>query len=221
MLFCNPLVRLEGKIKGIIFDCDGVLFDSREVNVRYYNLARKMYNLPPLSREEEDYVHMHSVYESFKRILPEKLWPEIEEIRKKIDYSTLYPYLKLEKGLFDLLLCLQKKDIKRAINTNRTDTMLPILEVFKLRHFFHPVVTANLLSRTKPHPESVFYILEKWRLSAKEVAYIGDSVLDEECARRAGVHFWSYKNPCLKAEMFIPDFYTLKQFLLLKENKKC
>lgn len=221
MFICNPLAKLNGEIKGIIFDCDGVLFDSKDVNIKYYNWVKEMFGLPPLSLEEEEYVHMHSVHNSFKKILPPEFWPRIEEIRKKIDYSKLYPYLKMEPGLVELLSDLRQCGFKLAINTNRTNTMLPILEVFGLNHYFFPVITADKLAFPKPYPESLFLILSIWKLEPKEVAYIGDSKVDEECAKRAGVPFWSYKNPGLQAEMLIPDFYSLRQFLLLKRKKIC
>ncbi|SDN33059.1 haloacid dehalogenase superfamily, subfamily IA, variant 1 with third motif having Dx(3-4)D or Dx(3-4)E [Desulfonauticus submarinus] len=214
MVICNPLARLKRQVKGIIFDCDGVLFDSRLANIKYYNWAREMHNLPPLTPEEEDYVHMHSVYESFYKILPRSLWDRIEEIRKAINYKELYKYLKMEDGLLELLLFLKNKGIWVAINTNRTNTMLPILYYYNLHIYFYPVVTASMISNSKPHPESVYFILNKWKISSEEVAYIGDSKLDEECARNSNVLFWSYKNRKLKCDMYIPNFWTLKQFLV-------
>ena len=48
MLLCNPLLRNKAiaGLKGIIFDCDGVLFDSRDVNIKYYNMIKDALGLP-------------------------------------------------------------------------------------------------------------------------------------------------------------------------------
>ncbi|HEX9949261.1 MAG TPA: HAD hydrolase-like protein, partial [Thermodesulfobacteriota bacterium] len=42
-------------IKVIIFDCDGVLFDSKEANIAFYNQILSQFNLPPLTIAEVEY----------------------------------------------------------------------------------------------------------------------------------------------------------------------
>jgi len=39
------------RYKGFIFDCDGVLIDSLQANVVYYNRYRTRFGLPPMSPE--------------------------------------------------------------------------------------------------------------------------------------------------------------------------
>ena len=34
-------------LRGLVFDVDGVLFDSRNSNIEYYNLIRRAVQLPP------------------------------------------------------------------------------------------------------------------------------------------------------------------------------
>jgi len=58
------------RIRGVVFDCDGVLFDSRDVNRHYYNHIRGALGLAPMSREEEDYAFMHTVDKAMARIIP-------------------------------------------------------------------------------------------------------------------------------------------------------
>jgi len=43
-----------------IFDCDGVLFDSKEANRHYYNFIATELGREELSPEELEYVHMHT-----------------------------------------------------------------------------------------------------------------------------------------------------------------
>jgi phosphoglycolate phosphatase-like HAD superfamily hydrolase len=42
-------------------------------------------------------------------------------------------------------------------------------------------------------------VLEHFRISADEAIYIGDSSLDEQSARAAGIPLVAYRNPDLKA----------------------
>ena len=51
-------------LKLVIFDCDGVMFDSRDANRIYYNQLLEKFDYPLMDREEEDYVHSHNVMDS-------------------------------------------------------------------------------------------------------------------------------------------------------------
>ncbi len=52
------------QLQVIIFDCDGVLFDSRKSNQYFYNHLLRHFGKAPLSEGELAYVHMHTVVES-------------------------------------------------------------------------------------------------------------------------------------------------------------
>ncbi len=215
MLVCSPFLNglSLDNLKGIVFDCDGVLFDSRDVNIHFYNEVREYFELPPMSPRQEEFVHTHSVRDSFSHVLPEGYEAELPRIRDKLDYSKLLPYMRMEDGLLELMEFLVGTPVKRAINTNRTTTMNLLLTTFGLEKYFWPVVTAADVSRPKPHPESLFKILDQWSLTPKEVVFIGDSAVDQETAMGARVPFWAFKNESLQAQMLIPDFWTLKEFL--------
>ena len=44
-------------IRGIVFDCDGVLFESRKANLAYYNAVLAHFDEPPV--EETDHAKAH------------------------------------------------------------------------------------------------------------------------------------------------------------------
>ncbi len=214
MLICNEFTHsshVEG-IKGLIFDCDGVLFDSWESNKHYYNLLLNHLGLPAMSPEQEAYVHCHTVGESMDFIIPEKLKKRIPEARAAVDYTQALPYLKPEPGLYDVLQWLRDKGMRMAIATNRTTTMPLLMDLFSLRPFFSYAYTAGT-AMPKPHPEAVYLILEKWGLLKKEVAFIGDSEVDQQTAANAQVRFWAYRAPILEADMHIPDYFSLRNCL--------
>ena len=48
-------------IKAVIFDCDGVMFDTTAANSAYYNRILKHLDRPPLTPEQFAYCHMHTV----------------------------------------------------------------------------------------------------------------------------------------------------------------
>ena len=215
MVICNPLAQGEifRDIKGVIFDCDGVLIDSKDSNRMYYNIIRAKMGMLSMTPEEEEYVHMHAVSKSLARIVPPERLAEAESLRRAMDYREIMPYIYLQPNLVSLLDYLFRQGIKMAVNTNRTDSMNLVLDTFDLRRFFSPVITAGKVSRPKPSAEGVHKILWQWQISRDCVVYIGDSLLDELTARGAGVRFWAYKNSALKAALHIEDFEVLRQCL--------
>lgn len=203
-------------IKGVIFDCDGVLVDSKDSNRMFYNFIRQKLGMLPITPEEEEFVHANAVLISIAHIVPPERLAEAEAARKEIDYSDLLPFTFLEPGLVGLLDSLRDRGLRLGVNTNRTDSMGMLLESFELTEYFSPVVTAGTVKHPKPNPEGVHRILREWNLSRQEVAFIGDSQVDEATARAAGVTFWAYKNPRLAAHLHVDDFEALREGFTLR-----
>lgn len=208
-------------LKGIIFDCDGVLFDSRASNIQYYNLILGALGQPPMSPEDEDYTHMASVGQSLARIVPPALMPKLPEARKRIVYRRdILPLLEPEPGLMELLRWLRDAGFRRGICTNRTTTMEYVLDHFGMTELFFPVMTAARV-RAKPHPEGLCATLDAWGLARDEVAFIGDTIADQETARMAGVCFWAYRSPALTARLHLDDFWALRRVLAEYGRGQC
>ena len=207
------IAKVLNKKRGIIFDCDGVIIDSRDANIRFYNLILERLGMAPMGKEAEEYVHSHTVFESIRYIVPDQIYQKAIEIGKAISYKEVIPYIKLQKGIKGVLEKFIKNGKKCAINTNRTSTMPLILSTFSLENFFDPVVTAEVVNNPKPHPESIFYILNRWNLSPEDVIFIGDSKVDEQTAHNASIDFISYKNENLSGIFNITSFEELKKYL--------
>ena len=107
---------------------------------------------------------------------------------------------------------------KTAISTNRSDTTRPVLVHHGIEAYFDMVVSSLDVKHPKPHPESLLTILEEFDVSPLEAVYIGDSEIDEEASRGAGVPLVAYKNPSLSAVCHIVHFKELED--LLEEGQK-
>jgi HAD superfamily hydrolase (TIGR01549 family) len=201
------------RLQGVIFDCDGVLVASKEANKQYYNLILKRLGLPPMTSEQEDYMHMHTVDESIQYLVPEQMLAKAQEVRGMVSYEDIVSYVQIEQGLVEFLDLLYDSGIRCAVNTNRSNTMGLILQRFALEKYFHPVVTAATVQNPKPDPESLYLILRHWNSEPQEIVFIGDSVVDEQTARSAGVPFWAYKNNLLQADLHINSYAQLKSLL--------
>lgn len=51
-------------LKVIALDCDGVLFDSKEANIRFYSHIMEHIGGPPVRGDQHEYIHMYPVRDS-------------------------------------------------------------------------------------------------------------------------------------------------------------
>ncbi len=200
------------KIKAVVFDCDGVLFDSKDANVRFYNSILKRFGKPPLKDSQIEYVHMHSLADSIRFLFPEDNLEEILSYCRKLDFKDFNRYLKVQDGLVDFLEYLKPR-YKTAIATNRTVSMEMVLKEFDLQDYFDLVVTAEDVKKPKPHPETIEKILDRFKMNPKEVLFIGDSEVDKQLADNTGVIFISYKNPELGGKYQVENFKEIRELL--------
>lgn len=199
----------DGGIQATIFDCDGVILDSRTANAHLYNQFLLHFDKGSLTEEQIDYVHCHTLQESFKYLLhDEKLIQEAMGLWQEMDYQPLIDLLTLQPGLLE---CLQQlsPQYRTAIATSRTRTMDQVMDKFGLNPYFELVVTSLDVRHPKPHPESLNKILAHFEVTPKEACYIGDSDVDRETSERAGVLFIAYRNEKLKAAHHISNFEEL------------
>ena len=200
------------RIGGVVFDCDGVLFDSRDVNRYYYNHILLTLGLAPMSPEDEEYAFMHTVDAAMARIIPPELRARAAEVQGHMTYNDFIDRMIPEPGLLELLETLAGLGVRMAVNTNRKNSMELVLERFGLTRYFHPVMTAAKVARPKPDPEGLRRIVEEWGLPEGSMSYLGDSAVDQETTVRAGVPFWAYRNPGLTAQLHVDSFHELRQW---------
>jgi len=202
----------------VIYDCDGVMFDSLDQNKRLYNHIALSIGRELLTDAEVLFCHSHTLHESIRHIFggdETQTEKALAFWKSDINFMDFIVYLKMEPHLIETLKILKDKGIKTAISTNRTNTMEYIMEKFDLNQYFDMVVTAlpKDVKNPKPHPESVENILKKLNVNGESVLYVGDSEVDWKTARSSGVTFIAYKNPDLKADAFIDDHLDLLTFL--------
>lgn len=208
-------------LKLVIFDCDGVMFDSKNANRVYYNHMLEKFGHPPMDTEELEYVHMHHVMDSVSHIFrnhPEDL-EAAHAFRKGLDYTPYLKHMLMEPDLPEFLDFL-KPICKTAISTNRTSTMGPVLQMFSLANRFDKVVTAFDVTHPKPHPEALHQILAHFQCSVAESIYIGDSQVDREHTAAVNMRLIAFKNPALPAEFHVQSFMEIARLEILAEAAK-
>ncbi len=206
-------------LKLIVFDCDGVLFSSREANRAYYNALLHHFSCAPMNEEEVDYVHIHNVHESARHIFRHHHQVSMDAVSsymRSLDYRPYLRYMIMEPDLLEFLRII-KPHVHTAISTSRTDTMDIILDTFALRPWFEMVVTVMNAPRPKPAPDGLLMILERFGVRPEETLYIGDSEIDRQHSSAAGVDLIAFKNRALKARYHVENFMSILELPLLRE----
>jgi len=205
-------------LKLVIFDCDGVMFDSKDANRRYYNHLLEKFGYPLMDQQEEDYVHTHNVLAAVAYIF--RQYPhEIDKVhayRQSVDYTPFLKYMRIEPDLKQFLRFLKPR-FYTAISTNRSTTMDAVMKMHGLEPYFDLVVTSLDVQQPKPHAEALLKILNHFQLSADQAIYIGDSMVDREHTAGVNMRLISFKNPELPAEYHVNSFLAIPALPIFHE----
>ena len=206
------MTRISKGVSVVIFDCDGVMFDSREANIHFYNHLLSRFGLPGMTEDKVDFVHMHTADESIRRIFEGT--PHCDQALKyrwEMDYTPFIEDMIIEPDLKEVLEILKPR-FGLAVATNRSNTINKVLESNDLDKYFDIVVSSLDVANPKPHPESLFKILAFFVVTPSAALYVGDSLVDRETATAASVPFVAYKNKALEADFHaekMKDILTL------------
>jgi HAD superfamily hydrolase (TIGR01509 family) len=201
--------------RGLIFDCDGVLFDSKDANTAYYNHIRHAVNLPSLTEAEAAYSHMASSEEVLENLIPPALLPQALEVQRNTRYRDIFMgMMQPAPHVFHFLQTMREKGLPLGMCTNRSDSVHQVLNHFGMADFFSPVMTISH-APPKPDPEGLCGILAQWDAPAESVVFIGDSLVDQQAAASAGIPFWSFNSPDLAAQMHISSFREMEDTVAL------
>lgn len=172
----------------LIFDCDGVLVDSHDANMNFFNSCLEQGGYPPLSPEDRKKV----VYMSTRQLIYE-LIPDPGEADRlfRISQATDYtPFIPDVHPLFDFekILGALSKTFYLAVATNRGRSLERLFSHFGLDRWFHFRIS-TIDAEPKPHPEMLLKCIDKFGVSKAETLYLGDSVSDRDAASNAGIDY--------------------------------
>ncbi len=209
---CNTTPDL-GAIKVIVYDCDGVLIDSRESNTAFYNHILERFGLPRLTAPQLDFVQVSTAREAVDFLFEGSPWREMAQAyQQDLDNAPFLALLRLEPHIREVLGAL-RPGYRTAIATNRGKSLPLVLRELGLAGLFDFTVSSYDVEKPKPNPECLLKILEHFRVEPGEALYIGDASVDQVVSQRAGVTFVAYKNPELPARCHLRDHLDLLKIL--------
>ncbi len=203
-------------IKAVIFDVDGVLIDSMDANIKFFQdlLAASGYKKP--SKPEASKVFHLTMLDAIKFLTKEKSDEKIKEVWD-LGHRLSYPteLWKFPKDSNEVVKSLKQK-YKLAIVTSRIKRGIDsFFKASNLEKYFDVVVSFEDYSNPKPHPEPLLVATKKLKVKPEEAVYIGDMETDMKAAKTAGVKFILYSRKKMKgADVSVGSFREIPSAIL-------
>ena len=178
-------------MKLAIFDLDGTLIDSLADIAEAANYSLKKLGFPTHELSKFNYFVGNGLLELINRILPENAKDKVDEAL--FFYKEFYSRNYMVKtcvydGIAKMLETLGKNGIKLAVASNKTDEFTQNV----VKHYFGDEIFAMVCGRiesrpTKPNPDILHDIMHKLGFSPEECFMIGDTYIDIQTGKNAGV----------------------------------
>ena len=204
---------MKKKNKIIIFDLDGVLVNSMPNMRKALNLTSKKVNIKLSFKKYKKFLGL-----PFEKILQKmKIKNNYKEIKKYYEFYSLKYIDKIRiKKIFLKELKMLKKEYFLAIFTSKSKKRTKkIISKYKI---FDDCLTIDDVKKGKPMPEGLLKILKKFKINKKKAVFIGDSIYDYECAKKANILYlhakWGYeRSNKTKKFININNFTKIRKFL--------
>jgi len=171
----------------VVFDLDGTVVDTVELIVESFRHATRAV----LRAELPDEVILAGVGQPLMKQMRELSAEHAQEL-----YDTYREYnhrrhdelIRGYEGIADALDALRTADRRLGIVTSKSaDTTQMAFRAVGLREHFQVVVTASDTSEHKPSPVPLLLCLSRFGAAAAGSLYVGDSPVDIEAGRAAGM----------------------------------
>ena len=169
-----------------IFDLDGTLFDTRDVNFKAYDYAFREYGYS-LDRNKFIKEFNGRLYKAF---MPEILGSEenmedIHDLKVKM-YPTFLCDAKMNRHLFEMIELIRKEYHIALVTTATYENAMQILEHFDVKDRFDLILTQRDVVNKKPDPEGFLKAMKHFDVKPEDTIVFEDAPVGIAAARAAG-----------------------------------
>ncbi|MEK7509566.1 MAG: HAD-IA family hydrolase [Patescibacteria group bacterium] len=176
-------------VSAIIFDVDGTMLDTREFILQSFEHALSKHGFR-ISNFRERFAKIVGLplADCYAALAPvsnvHALCDTHREFQKqRFDLVAAYD------GLIEVLSSLQKRGMKLGACSTRASELRSSLKHADVLHYFDAVIDGSEVTNHKPHPESVFKILEQLDIHPSQAVMVGDTPVDIHAGKAAKVAF--------------------------------
>lgn len=186
----------------VIFDLDGTILDTLEDLCDSVNYALGRLGFPERTLAEVRTFVGNGIRKLVERSLPrncdEKIVEEMLAVHKEYYGAHCADKTKPYEGIKELLGELKARGIKLAVLSNKPDYAVKILCGDYFPGMFDAAYGFREGIARKPSPEGVEGVLEELCVPREKAVYVGDSEVDVQTAKNAGLNMmiveWGFRD---------------------------
>jgi phosphoglycolate phosphatase len=208
-------------VLGVVFDLDGTLVlshhDFGRIRGEVVRIAQR-HGVVPGRLSVHDPVHkiVETAREEMRLAgVPDgELWRFEAEYQKAVDAIELeaLPRTVVRPGAAELLRGLAARGFRLGVLTRSSETFArAALQRTGLGEFFGYLRTRSSPGPAKPSPEALLLLLREMGVPLERALFVGDHLIDAECATRARVRFYGLlpdASDSSNSEMSVDRFLT-------------
>ncbi len=180
------------EMEAVIFDMDGVIFDSERLCMKCWHVVAEKYNIPDIDEVIFKCIGTNKIMTT--KIVTEHYGKDFDFKKYEGEMSTLFHEyeekhsLPKKVGVVELLDYLKAKNYKLAVaSSTRIALVTKQLEHAGLLHYFDEVVGGDMLEKSKPAPDIYLMACEKIQVKPEKAYAIEDSYNGIRSANAAGM----------------------------------
>lgn len=179
------------KYEAVLFDLDGTLLDTLEDLKDSVNYIMEKYHFPKRTLDEVRNAVGNGIHKLIERSVPKET--DAETIESAFcDFMTYYQKNCMVKtkpypGMEELLDRLKTDGCKLAVVTNKGNEAVQEMIPHYFGGIFEIAIGTTKEMPKKPAPDTAYFVLEKMHTEKEKALFIGDSQVDVETAKNAGI----------------------------------
>lgn len=177
------------RVKGAIFDLDGVMVDTVPLHFRAWRTTFLKYGKDLTFEEYKERIDGIPRIDGVKAVLPDLPMAVIEELAEEKQRWFLQLLdregVRVYQDALHLVNILKGEGLRVAV-VSSSRNCLPILKKAGIEGIFDIVVPGQEVSKGKPHPQIFFLAAERLNLLPSECVVFEDAVLGVRAAKNGG-----------------------------------
>lgn len=194
------------KYQAVLFDFDYTLGDSTGSIVASYTAALTAMGWPAPEREAVRRTIGYTLEDGYTMLTGDEIPEKRQEFFQRFKAHAAAIMVRdtvLCPGAAELLNWLKASGVPTGIVSTKGGDMIDgIFRYQGLRDRLTLIVGGQDVSKAKPDPEGLNVAMDRLKADSSAVLFCGDTVIDAETARRAGVDFCAVLNGTTPAQAF-------------------
>lgn len=187
--------------KLVLFDFDGTLADGFPGIAAAVNAVRQSRGHAPVSLDGVKQYVGWGLDHLIKNVVPQTDLEVDIPLYRQHYATTMLSGTELLPGVNDMVQKLHEKNVRLGVCSNKkrpyTEKLLEVLGIMPpIEKVFGPDDVPN----HKPAPDMLLAALKHFEIAANETIYVGDMIVDIQCAHAAGIPIWAVPTGAMTAE---------------------